>query len=153
MSDLSETQNKIAVDQHGDFKDERKRSKDLDYLMPKWINKLKLQYWNIEYEFCDRQKMEGKCHAKVSITLTKRDAAIIFILEDEFGKFNNDAVIKEEYNLEQSVVHELVHVFLAGLGCTGDDEEEATVNILSKILLEQDHSYQELNEKYDECIK
>lgn len=114
-----------------------KMEKKLSLLIEKWQGLLKLQHWHIDYEFCDKEKMGGECHGKNQFNLDHLSAAILFMTEDEFGKCQKDALIKEPYDLEETVVHELVHLVLAPMECSEKDAEEQTVNILTRILLEQ----------------
>lgn len=115
-----------------------KAQHDLPALINKWQTKLKLNHWKIDYEFCDREKIGIDCHAKCQMHLANLRAEILFITEDEFNKGQKEAFIKEPYDLEHTVIHEMCHILLRPLQVKDDEVEEQCVNILTRIIHEQD---------------
>ena len=133
---------------------ENKAENNLPALIKKWQTKLKLDHWKLKYELCDRDKIGQDYYGKVQMDTSHCSADILFLTESEFDKLTKSYLIPEKYNLEDTVVHELLHIFLRGMrDASKEMEEEKVIYILTRILLKQDRAYNDLNEKYDECVK
>lgn len=128
-------------------------SPELPNLMQKWQAKLKLNHWKIDYELCDRDKMGANLHGKCKYYLDTLRAEILFGTESDYNKGNKGAFIAEPYNLEETVVHELMHIILAPMRCNNEEVDEQTVNILTRIILEQDRQHEKVMKELHPMMK
>lgn len=111
----------------------------LEQIMRYWQEKLKLQQWRIEIELASEERMLAKGHSPANgLNDYHLDAleSFIQISLPEFQKRRNFSPV----DVEQVVVHELLHLHFAPLGIDVEDPkatfEEQLCQTISRTLVE-----------------
>jgi len=111
-----------------------KQSKQFSELVRKWKTKTWLGWWKVDIQYLSNKeyaKTEGykKKHAKNSVATCHTHwnylEANIIVNDDAIKRLTND-------ELEYTVVHELMHIFLNEMRETGIEHEERVATILAR---------------------
>jgi hypothetical protein len=102
-----------------------------------WKSILGLEHWEIKFQFKRQRDMEPKQQAYVSWVIPKASASIVMVCHDDYG---NDLWLQD---MEQSLVHELLHVKCAAFdsfedGTLHDLMHEQYIDSMAKIIVTMD---------------
>lgn len=86
------------------FKPTKAQKAFIERIMEKWIDRLNLNLWVINKEFCSDDKLGEHIHAEIHVSYVYSKASIEIFP-------NLFSLSKEEQ--EQAIIHELVHCLLA----------------------------------------
>jgi hypothetical protein len=108
---------------------------ELEQKLQEWQKRLRLQDWNIDVKIKRARDILDGCQAEVNWVLTKK-MAIISIMDP----FDYPSDSMEPQDMEDSLVHELLHLHLAPISNYGNDdnyqifEEQAIESIASGLI-------------------
>lgn len=91
-------------------------------LIDKWTVRLRLQHWDIYFEVVSEDEMPGKI-GQIQVTPSSLHAHISIL--DEEGRKAFTSIVEDNYayNIEDTIVHELLHLWFNPL-CPADAEPE-----------------------------
>ena len=106
------------------------KAPNLQPLLRKWQKRLRLQDWDITAKYDDERVLDGQ----VGLTKfsSKYHHALIRILHPRDNFYTEPGT----QNVELTLVHELVHLWITPLGDHDSNAEELVVEMLAKGLLE-----------------
>ena len=103
--------------------------KKLEQLVRKWQRILRLRDWDIEIISVDHDGFtrEGSCIAEIELSSNQKEAIMKVIKPDHYSIWNN-----KKYDVEESVIHELLHIYLGGIEKYARGEEETALHIATE---------------------
>ena len=114
--------------------------KAIHTLVTKWQHALGLRDWDLAWTWISREEMKehyGKDDHTIAIThynLGARRASIRFRKDEEWHVTED---LFDPNNVEHTIVHELVHIYLAPICHTTDMISDSTESALVKVALRQ----------------
>ncbi len=97
--------------------------KELEQLVRKWQEILRLQDWEIEVEWVTRNKLDKGSNAEETLCVNQKAATIGVIMPEHYSVWND-----KPQDIEESVVHELLHIPLQKIENYARKEEELALD-------------------------
>ena len=111
----------------------------MDHLFAKWIHRLRLLDWDVKWRIVRKDELGDDHSGRCDSVLMKKMASIRILHPDDAS-----TEWVEQYDLELTIVHELLHLHLDGWAqLIGEGDQgvvllEQTVHALSSVLLAAD---------------
>lgn len=102
----------------------------LNELVCKWQELLRLQDWDIYIAFVDKDTLDRGQVASSTVYMLRKKAYLRFVHPDQFGEAS---LVPED--LEQSVVHELLHIPLNAMEVANETLHEQFVDQMANLLV------------------
>ena len=118
---------------------------DLDALLYKWQARLRLLDWDIKAKFVPLNELDHETEAHIAYDIYHSEA-VISLLHPEQADLLGQKL--HEYDVDFSLVHELVHLRLADVSDPESgisEHEERAVNMIARAFVEADRRILELD--------